>query len=90
MTTKKYIAVLGGSSWAIGPVTEHATITEARHWAESYGTTADWCAIYTPANYAVLYECDDLQARPSRHRTAGRETARHVRGERGWYRAFCG
>ena len=43
---KKYTAVLGGASWASGPESDHSTIKAARAWAESYGSTADWCNIY--------------------------------------------
>lgn len=41
-----YTAEIGGSSWAKGPITEHDTIRQARAWAESYGSTADWCSIH--------------------------------------------
>jgi hypothetical protein len=44
--TAKYIAEIGGSSWARGPRLECATIREARKTAEEYGTTADYCYIY--------------------------------------------
>ena len=40
-----YTAQLYGSSWAVGPVTDHPTITDARRWAEEYGSTADLCVI---------------------------------------------
>jgi hypothetical protein len=40
------VAELFGNAWTIGPSETFATITEARSWAESYGTTADSCAIY--------------------------------------------
>ena len=41
----KYTAEIFGSSWSQGPICEFPTISEARKWAESYGTTADWCSI---------------------------------------------
>lgn len=41
----KYTAEIGGSSWNQGPKAAFDTITDARQWAESYGTTADWCRI---------------------------------------------
>lgn len=47
--SEKYTAVLGGSSWRQGPKSHHRTITEARRWAESYGTMADYCNIYKGA-----------------------------------------
>jgi hypothetical protein len=40
-----YRAEIGGSSWKIGPEAEFQTIEDAREWAESYGSTADGCAI---------------------------------------------
>jgi hypothetical protein len=40
-----YTAEVGGSSWAGGPIAEFSTIRECRKFAESYGTTADWCVI---------------------------------------------
>jgi hypothetical protein len=40
-----YTAQIFGSSWAVGPVTDHPTITAARRWAEEHGTTADLCTI---------------------------------------------
>lgn len=46
MTAAKYTAEIFGSGWKQGPICEFDTITEARHWAESYGTTADSCTIY--------------------------------------------
>jgi hypothetical protein len=48
-----YIAEIGGPSWSSGPRTECATIREARAWAESYGTTADWCTITDAKGRAV-------------------------------------
>ena len=42
-----YIAYMGGSSWRTGPHAEFPTIRECRAYAESYGTTADWCVIQT-------------------------------------------
>jgi len=53
MKTRKYVAYLGGSSWAKGPTGEFDTITECRRWAESYGTTADYCNIYTRTSKQV-------------------------------------
>lgn len=41
----KYTAEIGGSSWSKGPVLEFDSITDARKWAEEFGTTADWCRI---------------------------------------------
>lgn len=46
-------AEMFGSSWAVGPVTDHPTITEARRWAESFGTTADVCVITTPSGRRI-------------------------------------
>lgn len=40
-----YTAEIGGSSWRQGPTAESHTIRECRKWAESFGTTADWCTI---------------------------------------------
>lgn len=40
-----YTVTLGGSSWGFGPQSTCASIREARAWAESYGSTADWCEI---------------------------------------------
>jgi hypothetical protein len=40
-----YTATIGGSSWRAGPQAEFKTIRECRRYAESYGTTADWCRI---------------------------------------------
>jgi hypothetical protein len=40
-----YVAVVGGHAWSRGPWREFRTIRECREWAESYGTTADWCQI---------------------------------------------
>lgn len=40
-----YTVEIGGSSWGCGPQSTCATIREARAWAESYGSTADWCEI---------------------------------------------
>jgi hypothetical protein len=40
-----YIAYMGGSSWKIGPHAEFPTIRDCRAYAESYGTTADWCIV---------------------------------------------
>ncbi len=48
-----YSAEIGGSSWSRGPVVTFRTILEAREWAESYGTTADWCAISDAKGRAV-------------------------------------
>jgi hypothetical protein len=45
MIMSKYTAQIGGHSWSQGPKAEFRTITECRRWAESYGTTADWCEI---------------------------------------------
>lgn len=40
-----YFAEISGSSFARPDVAEFPTITAARKWAESYGTTADRCII---------------------------------------------
>lgn len=48
-----YTAEIGGHSWSHGPQNEFATIRECRNWAESYGTTADWCVIYDRAGRKV-------------------------------------
>ena len=44
---KKYLAILTGSSIRNDIRAEFSTITECREWAESYGTTADVCNIWT-------------------------------------------
>ena len=41
-----------------GPVAEFATITEARRWAESFGTTADQCAIRRGGREVALHVRD--------------------------------
>jgi hypothetical protein len=41
-----YTAEIGGSFWSQGPKGEFATMRECRQFAESFGTTADHCAIY--------------------------------------------
>ncbi len=40
-----YTAQMGGSTWHIGPRAEFRTIKECRRYAESFGTTADYCTI---------------------------------------------
>jgi hypothetical protein len=55
-TTKRrrtYRARVGGSSWSRGPSADFPTIREARAFAESYGTTADWCEITDRAGRIV-------------------------------------
>ena len=42
---EKYVAQVSGSAFSRGPVAYFNTVTEAREWAESYGTTADDCII---------------------------------------------
>lgn len=42
----KYFAAINGASWAHGPVGHFDTIKQARKWAESFGDTADECAIF--------------------------------------------
>jgi hypothetical protein len=42
----KYTAILHSNSWRDPKKRQFSTITEARAWAESYGTTADHCDIY--------------------------------------------
>ena len=46
-TMKKYQAVLTGPSIRKDIRAEFNSITECRKWAESYGTTADACSIWT-------------------------------------------
>lgn len=41
----KYTATLSGGAWNQGPEASFDTITECRKFAESYGNTADRCAI---------------------------------------------
>jgi hypothetical protein len=52
---EKYAAHISGSSWSQGrgPRGFFNTIREARAWAESYGTTADWCEISTRSGRKV-------------------------------------
>ena len=40
-----YTASIGGHSWSRGPEAEFRTVRECRAYAESYGTTADYCTI---------------------------------------------
>jgi hypothetical protein len=40
-----YTATIGGQMWADGPAQQFPSIKACRDWAESYGDTADWCAI---------------------------------------------
>lgn len=42
---RRYTATIGGHGWAQGPEAEFGTIREARAWAETFGTTADYCTI---------------------------------------------
>jgi hypothetical protein len=46
MKTPRFRAELSGSTIAYTLPTYFDTITAARHWAQSYGTTADACAIF--------------------------------------------
>lgn len=48
----RYLAEIFGSSWSRGPVDEFDTITEARRWAESFGSTADSCDIIDTRRWA--------------------------------------
>lgn len=54
-----YTAELYGSSWSRGPVDDFDTITEARRWAESFGTTADRCVIATRSGRVVAEHVRD-------------------------------
>lgn len=47
----KYLAILTGSSIRNDIRAEFNTIRECRNWAESYGTTADVCNIWTGKNF---------------------------------------
>lgn len=40
-----YKAEVGGASWSAGPAATFRTVRECRQFAESFGTTADWCTI---------------------------------------------
>ena len=46
MSNVSYTAEIGGPSWAKGPCATFPTIRQCRDYAESYGTTADYCYIY--------------------------------------------
>ena len=50
---RSYTAEIGGSSWGRCAVAEFSTISACRAWAESYGTTADWCLISSAAGVVV-------------------------------------
>ena len=54
----KIKAELFGSGWRQGPVAEFGTITDARRWAESFGTTGDQCAIRRGGRTVALH-CRD-------------------------------
>jgi hypothetical protein len=50
---KPYTARIGGHSWSRGPEAEFGTIRECRAFAESYGSTADYCTIEDHKGRAV-------------------------------------
>jgi len=54
-----YTAVIGGSAWENGPRDEFRTITDARAWAKSFGTSADWCNIIDPKGRVVAKQMRD-------------------------------
>jgi hypothetical protein len=56
----EYRADITGSSWARRQVSYFDTITDARAWAESYGTTADRCYIYSGSRLIALH-CRDTR-----------------------------
>ena len=48
-----YTAEISGASFGRPVVSEVSTITAARVWAESYGTTADRCVVRRPRGKVV-------------------------------------
>ena len=57
----RYYAYIESPSWRVGPYRGCATLTEARQWAESFGTTADSCFVYRGrygASIAALFRRD--------------------------------
>jgi hypothetical protein len=46
MSRGPYTAEVGGASFARPAITEVATLMAGRSYAESYGTTADYCHVY--------------------------------------------
>lgn len=59
--SKKFRAEIGGSSWSRGPEIKVDKLSEARAWAEAYGTTADWCNVYRGDRLIARY-CRDTNA----------------------------
>jgi hypothetical protein len=49
-----YTAEIGGHTWSKGPVAQFPTIRECRTYAESYGTTADFCMVIDATGWIVL------------------------------------
>ena len=45
MAKRTYTAEVGGYSFSQTQTQPFATITDARKWAEEYGSQADWCTI---------------------------------------------
>lgn len=66
MKKPKYTATLSGGSWAVGPTAAFATITEARKWAESYGSTADHCRITNGKGETVALHIRDANSNGQR------------------------
>jgi len=48
-----YTAHINGHTWSQGPKAQFRTIRECRTYAESYGTTADYCEITDTKNRVV-------------------------------------
>ena len=59
---ERYEAHVGGGSWHQGPRGFFNTIKAAREWAESYGTTADWCEIKSRSGRVVAKHCRDTNS----------------------------
>ena len=62
----EYTAHIAGSSWSRGPTATFRTLTEARQWAESYGTTADECIIEDSKGHIRGVHCRDRNGNGTR------------------------
>lgn len=63
---KTYVAEIFGSSWSKGPQSPFKTITEARKWAESFGTGADICYIKSNSGNLVAVHRRDQSGEGTR------------------------
>jgi hypothetical protein len=75
----KYTAEVGGHSIGSSPARPVGTITEGREYAESYGTTADWCNIYRGLRIVASHRRDASGARAKARREAFEEMATLLR-----------